>query len=116
MLEKFAKGNIIKIGNNKIEVVSELMKFKNCYAIYADVIENIDWKHICSVLRLTDEIALIIRNKEKLLKMGLNAQERKAIYCHELGHCFSLKQKNTSSNNAQNYRIKIIKVCAVFWY
>ncbi len=29
---------------------------------------------------------------------GLTAEERKAIYCHELGHCFSHNQQESKGN------------------
>lgn len=60
-------------------------------AIYADIIKNTDFKQPCGTCKIHDNVALIIRDKEKLLEIGLTTEERKAIYCHELGHCFSTK-------------------------
>ena len=94
VLNKLKKGTIIEFGDNKAVVVSNLMKFKKFYFIYADIIENADNNIPCCTYKIDDKIALIIRDKEKLLQMGLTAEKRKAIYCHELGHCFSINQKN----------------------
>lgn len=94
VLNKFKKGTTIEFGDNKAIVVSDLMKFKEFYFIYADIIENTDNNIPCCTYKIDDKIALIIRDKNILLQMGLTTEERKAIYCHELGHCFSINQKN----------------------
>lgn len=94
IIEKYKKGSKIKIGKNEAEVTSELMKFKDYYAIYADITKNVDFNMPCGNYKIDEKIALIIRNKELLTEMGFTVEERKAIYCHELGHSFSLNQKN----------------------
>lgn len=94
VLNKFKKGTTIEFGDNKAIVVSDLMKFKEFYFIYVDIIENTDNNIPCCTYKIDDKIALIIRDKNILLQMGLTTEERKAIYCHELGHCFSINQKN----------------------
>ncbi len=98
-LEKFKKGNKIRVQNNEIIITSELMKFKDYYAIYADITKNTDFKPTCAACKINDKIALVIRDKELMAKMGFTAEERKAIYCHELGHCFSENQKNNAGSN-----------------
>ena len=94
ILDKYKKGSKIKIGKNEAEITSELMKFKDYYAIYADITKNVDFNKPCGNYKIDEKIALIIRNKELLTEMGFTVEERKAIYCHELGHSFSLNQKN----------------------
>ena len=42
--------------------------------------------------------ALIIRDTEKLSQIGLTTEERKAIYCHELWHCFSANQQKSKDS------------------
>lgn len=98
MLEKLKKGTKIKICENKAVVSSDIIKFKEFYYILADVIKNVDEKLLCNVYKIDDLTALIIRDKEKMLEMGFNAEERKAMYCHELGHCFSENQKFAKLN------------------
>ena len=34
---------------------------------------------------------------------GLTSEERKAIYCHELGHCFSHNQQSSKENERKIY-------------
>ena len=41
LVDKYKKGKNISIGDNKAIVASDLMKFKEFYAIYVDIIENI---------------------------------------------------------------------------
>lgn len=105
MIEKLVKGNIIDVGEIKAVVVSDLMKFKDTYAIYCDIISQSGNK-TCCVKKIDDKVALVLRNKEKLLKMNLNSEERRAIYCHELGHCFSEKQKNRKNDSKHERTIE----------
>ena len=95
LINKFKKGKIIKVENNNIiEIVSDLIKFKEYYAIYADITNNVDFRNrACFTKKIDDKVALIIRNKELLKAMGLTAEERMSIYCHELGHNFSPNQQ-----------------------
>lgn len=72
IIDKYKKGEIIFIGKNKAIVVSDLMKFKEFYAIYADVVENIDFCLSCGTYKIHDKVALIIRDKKKLLEMRIN--------------------------------------------
>ena len=51
----------------------------------------------CGTLRIHNNVALIIRNKELLQQIGFSTEERKAIYCHELGHVFSKNQLSDDS-------------------
>lgn len=121
IIDKYKKGKIIFIGKNKAIVVSDLMKFKEFYAIYADVVENIDFGLSCGTYKIHDKVALIIRDKKNYQKCGLTDEERKAIYCHELGHCFSHNQKE-STNGGRNTSDEIdsdnfaVKYCGVSPY
>ena len=72
IMNKYKKGTKIKIGKSKAIITSDLMKFKEFYAIYADIIENIDFKHMCATYKIHDKIALIIRDKKKLLDVRFN--------------------------------------------
>lgn len=93
-MKGYEKGKEIIFGENRAIIVSDLMKFKDYYAIYADITKKVDDKiPSCLVQKIEGNIALIIRDKEKLMDMGLNSDERKAIYCHELGHCYSENQQ-----------------------
>lgn len=93
VLEKFKKGTTIEFGNNKAVIISDLMKLNEFYYLIADVTKNIDFNMPCATRKITENLALIIRDKELLLKMGFSKEERKAIYCHELGHSFSENQQ-----------------------
>lgn len=77
LLKKFKKGRTILIGKNKAVVTSDLMKFKEFYAIYADIIENIDF-NACGTYKVNDRLALIIRDKERLLEMRINSRRKKS--------------------------------------
>lgn len=90
--KKFKKGTLIQFGKSKAIVTSDLMEFKGYYAIYADITENVESNMVCGAYKLHDKIALILRDKVQLEEIGLTPQERTAIYCHELGHCFSVNQ------------------------
>lgn len=41
IVSKYKKGTQIQIGENRAIIVSDLIKFKEFLAIYADVIENV---------------------------------------------------------------------------
>lgn len=82
-------------------VVTDLMQYRGFNAIYADIIKQKDEKIICGAKILKDNIALVLRDKSIMQKIGLNPEERKAIYCHELGHFFSDNQKNSSSKKRE---------------
>ena len=101
IVSKYKKGTQIQIGENRAIIVSDLIKFKEFLAIYADIIQNTDFKQPCGTCKIHDNVALIIRDKEKLSEIGLTTEERKAIYCHELGHCFSSNQQK-SKNSERN--------------
>ena len=55
-LEKFKKGRTILIGKNKADVTSDLMKFKEFYAIYEDIIENIDFNMVCGSYKINEKL------------------------------------------------------------
>ena len=82
-------------------VVTDLMQYRGFKAIYADIIKQKDEKIICGAKLLKDNIALVLRDKSIMQKIGLNPEERRAIYCHELGHCFSDNQKDSSSKKRE---------------
>lgn len=96
-----SKGTEISIGDIEAIVVTDLMQYRGFKAIYADIIKQKDEKIICGAKLLKDNIALVIRDKNTLQRIGLNTEERRAIYCHELGHCFSDNQKNSSSKKRE---------------
>ncbi len=76
--DKYKKGKVISIGKNRAIVTSDLMKFKEFYAIYADIIENVDFGSSCGTYKIHDKIALIIRDKKKLLEMRINCRRKKS--------------------------------------
>lgn len=78
IMGKYKKGQEIQIGANKAIVSSDLMKFKEFYAIYADMIKNIDFKQPCGVCKIHDRIALIIRDKKRLLEMRIRYRRKKS--------------------------------------
>ena len=78
IVEEYKKGKKISIGNNKAIIVSDLFKFKGFYAIYADIIENVDFGSSCGTYKIHDKIALIIRDKKKLLEMRTNCRRKKS--------------------------------------
>lgn len=78
VVEKYKKGRIISIGKNRAVIVSDLMRFKEFYAIYADIIENVDFRSSCGTYKIHDKIALIIRDKKKLLEMRTNCRRKKS--------------------------------------
>lgn len=77
VVNKYKKGKEIQIGANKAIVTSELIKFKDFYAIYADIIENVDNRIRCGTYKIHDKIALIIRDKKMLLEMRFNYRGKK---------------------------------------
>ena len=94
MLDKLSVGTEVNIGDIKAVISSGLLKFKDTLAIYADIIEQDGDKVcvVCKVHNIDRTIAIIARDKQRMEKMNLNTEERKAIYCHELGHIFSQNQ------------------------
>ena len=101
VINKFKKGSIITFGENEAIITSGLMKFNDYYYIVADITKNINFNMPCANKKIHDKIALIIRDKDLLLKMGLTSEERKAIYCHELGHSFSVNQQKCSRDKGR---------------
>lgn len=96
VVNKFKKGTVVTFGENEARVTSELRQFNGYYFIVADITQNANFNMPCATEKIHERIALIIRNMELLLRMGFTAEERKAIYCHELGHIFSINQQNSS--------------------
>lgn len=78
IVSKYKKGTEMQIGENKAIVTSDLVKFKEFYAIYADIIENIDFKQPCGTCKIHDNIALIIRDKRKLSEIRINYRRKKS--------------------------------------
>ncbi len=72
IMKKYRKGTEIQIGKNRAMIISDLVKFKEFYAIYADIIENIDFKQPCGTYKIHDKVALVIRDKKKLLAVRAN--------------------------------------------
>lgn len=72
IINKYKKGTEIKIGKNRAIITSDLMKFKEFYAVYADIIENIDFRQPCGTCKIHDKVALVIRDKKKLLDIRVN--------------------------------------------
>ncbi len=70
IISKYKKGKQIQIGENRAIIVSDLIKFKEFWAIYADIIQNIDFKYPCGTCKIHDDVALIIRDTEKLSQKG----------------------------------------------
>lgn len=77
IVSKYKKGTEIQIGENKAIVTSDLVKFKEFYAIYADIIETIDNRIVCGTYKIHDRIALVIRDKKRLLEMRINYRREK---------------------------------------
>ena len=72
VINKYKKGQILEIGKSKAVITSDLMKFKNFYEIYADIIENADNLPVCGTYKIHDKVALIIRDKKRLLEMRID--------------------------------------------
>lgn len=108
MLEKFQIGKKFIIQDMVVRI-THITKIKNNYVIYADIVKQN--KHtVCCTTKIQDNAALICRDKETLLKMGLNSQERYAIYCHELGHCFSENKKTRKKHQKEKLKMKLIVI------
>ena len=88
IISKYKKGKQIQIGKNKAVIVSDLINFKNFLAIYADVIENIDFKQPCGTCKIHDSVALIIRDKRKLSEMRINYRRKKSYILSWIGTLF----------------------------
>lgn len=101
LVKKYQKGVKVKFGENEAKISSELMKFQKYYYIVADITQDIDFLSPCGASKIHDNVALIIRNKELLKQIGLSTEERKAVYCHELGHVFSKNQSNNKKSERQ---------------
>ena len=95
----FKIGEILEVGNIKYKVSSNLLKFEDTYAVYADAIDE-EKALALGVIKYKDKIAIILRNKKILKDMKLEKEERKAMYCHELGHIFG-DEKIISSRNGR---------------
>ncbi len=54
------------------------MKFKDFYAIYADITKNVDFKSACGTYKIHDKVALIIRDRKKLLEMRIECRRKKS--------------------------------------
>lgn len=76
--DKYKKGTKIEIGKNVAVVTSDLIKFKEYYAIYADVVKKVDDRILCNTYKLDDKIALVIRDKKKLLEMRFYTRRKKS--------------------------------------
>lgn len=77
IIDKYKKGKEIQVGKNKAIITSDLIKFKEFYAIYADIIENTDNSILCSTCKIHNKVALIIRDKKKLLEMRFKYRREK---------------------------------------
>ena len=77
IISKYKKGTEIQFGENRAIVTSDLIKFKEFYAIYADVIHNID-SMVCGTYKIHDRIALVIRDKKRLLEMRIRCRRKKS--------------------------------------
>mgnify|MGYP001103550215 CR=1 FL=1 len=98
------KGTRIATRSFEAIISTDIMRFMGFDAIYADITQQSGVMPCC--VKLIDGIALIFRDKGLLMSMELNTEERKAIYCHELGHCFSENQRGAkSSERAIEYEV-----------
>jgi len=77
LMGKYKKGTEVQFGDNKAIITSGLIRFKEFYAIYADIIENIDDRSCC-VFKIHDKVALIMRDKKILLKMRIKCRRKKS--------------------------------------
>lgn len=78
LMQKYKKGTEIHIGNNKAIITSELIKFKEFYAIYADIVENVDNRILCGTYKIHDKVALIFRDKKRLLEIRVRYRRKKS--------------------------------------
>lgn len=76
--DKYKKGTKIEIAENIAVVTSDLIKFKEYYAIYADIVENINDRILCATYKLDDKLALIVRDKKRLLEIRVYARRKKS--------------------------------------
>ena len=88
IVSKYKKGTQIQIGENRAIIVSDLIKFKEFLAIYADIIQNTDFKQPCGTCKIHDNVALIIRDKEKLSEMRINCRRKKSYILSWIGTLF----------------------------
>ena len=78
IVSKYKKGKEIQIGGNRAIITSDLIKFKEFYAIYADIVDNIDYRIVCGTCKIHDKIALVIRDKKRLLEMRIRYRRKKS--------------------------------------
>lgn len=106
-MKNIKKELLLKYGDSIVVTVSsDLMKFKDFYAIYADINKQGKKRRPCFCISIIDgKVALICRDKKMLEEMQLTSDERKAIYCHELGHVYSKNQKNRTEERNYAYEI-----------
>lgn len=88
VVNKYRKGTKISFGKNEAIIVSDLFKFKECYAIYADITENIDFNSPCGTYKIHEKVALIIRDMKKLLEMRVNSRRKKSYILSRIRSLF----------------------------
>ena len=76
--DKYKKGTKIEIAENIAVVTSDLIKFKEYYAIYADIVENKNDIILCATYKLDDKLALIVRDKKRLLEIRFYTRRKKS--------------------------------------
>ena len=76
--DKYKKGTKIEIAENIAVVTSDLIKFKEYYAIYADIVENKNDRILCATYKLDDKLALIVRDKKRLLEIRFYTRRKKS--------------------------------------
>lgn len=57
LMNKYKKGTAIQIGTTKAIVTSDLIKFKEFYDIYADIVESINNSMLCVTCKIHDKVA-----------------------------------------------------------
>ncbi len=67
IMKKYKKGTIVQIGTAEARVTSDLMKFKDFYAIYADAIDGLNNDILCCTCKIHDRVSLVIRDKKRML-------------------------------------------------
>lgn len=102
LLQKYSKqyaiGTSVDAGDVVYNITTPISKFKDCHMLYAD--SDSPDALACACYELESGLALILRNPAKLHEAGFTSSERRAIYCHELGHIFSPNQKHSTTRNA----------------
>jgi len=88
LMGKYKKGTEVQFGDNKAIITSGLIRFKEFYAIYADIIQNTDFKQPCGTCKIHDSVALIIRDKRKLSEMRINYRRKKSYILSWIGTMF----------------------------